>query len=103
MKVPDSCNLLVPWYLMAAYVYYHLDDQIITDAQFDSMAKTMLKNWDTIKHRHKYLITKEDLAAGTLLLAVEDFPTITRDTAVHLLTLKQEEKKTTRRKARKKK
>jgi len=85
---------------MSAYVYYHLDDQIITDAQFDSMAKTMLENWDTIEHRHKHLITKEDLAAGTLLLAVEDFPEITKDTAVHLLTLKQEEK-ITRRRARK--
>lgn len=92
---------MVPHYLMAAYIYYYKDAQIMTDSDFDKMAKELLENYDTIAHRHKHLITKEDLAAGTLLLAEEKYPTITKDCAMHLLALKQEEK-TTRRRARKK-
>jgi len=93
-------NMLVPWYLMAAYTYYHLDESIITDAEFDRMAKELLKDYDTIEHRHKHLISKEELKAGTLLLPADQYPGITRGAAIHLLALKQEEK-ITRRKARK--
>jgi hypothetical protein len=95
-----SYNLLVPHYLMAAYVYYYLDDQLITDAEFDKMAVVLLEHWDTVTHRHKHLITIDSLKAGSLLLSEEDYPEITKDTARHLLALKQEEK-TTRRRARK--
>lgn len=60
-------NLLIPWYLMAAYAYYIDDDPIVSDQTFDSMAKKLLKNWDNITHIHKDHITKEDLEAGTFL------------------------------------
>jgi len=99
--VESDRNMLVPWYLMAAYVYYHLDDNLITDAQFDWTAKEILANYDFITHRHKHLITKEELEAGTLLLAEENYPAITKDSARYLLAIKQEEK--TRCKARKNK
>jgi hypothetical protein len=82
--------MLVPWYLMAAYAYYHLDQSLMSDAEFDEMAIVMLENYESIEHRHKHLITKEELEAGTLLLSLERYPTITKDTAVYLLTLKQE-------------
>jgi len=60
-------NMMVPWYLMAAYAYYEEDDPILCDSLFDAMAKRMLECWDTTKHWHKDLITVEDLQAGTLL------------------------------------
>lgn len=65
-------NMLVPWYLMASYAYYIEDDPIMSDATFDNMAKNMLQTWSDIKHWHKYLISEEDLKAGTLLN--RDFP-----------------------------
>ena len=95
--------MLVPWYLMAAYVYYYHDDQLISDADFDQMAKLLLEKYDTIEHRHKHLISKEDLAAGTLLLSEDQYPSMAKGAALHLLALKQEEKTNTRRKARKNK
>lgn len=63
----DNINMMVPWYLMAAYAYYKQDDPILSDQFFDSMAKTMLTVWDDINHRHKHLITVNDLEAGSYL------------------------------------
>lgn len=62
-----NVNMLVPWYLMAAYAYYVQDDPILEDATFDRMCRRMLECWDDIKHQHKHLITIEYLKAGTYL------------------------------------
>lgn len=62
-----NINMMVPWYLMAAYAYYKEDNPIFSDSFFDEMAKTMLAKWDEIEHFHKHLINKDDLAAGTYL------------------------------------
>ena len=63
----DNINMMVPWYLMAAYAYYKQDEPILSDAFFDAMGKTMLEVWDDITHYHKHLITVDDLQAGTYL------------------------------------
>ena len=62
-----NINLMVPWYLMAAYAYYVEDDAILSDGFFDEMGKTMLAVWDDIEHFHKEYITVDDLEAGTFL------------------------------------
>jgi NAD-dependent DNA ligase len=54
-------------YLMSAYAYYEQDDPLITDTEFDMLAKYILHNYDVLKHPHKKLITKSDLSAGTYL------------------------------------
>ena len=60
-------NMLVPWYLMAAWAYYKDDNPILSDAVFDELAKTMHKKWEEIEHFHKHLITRMDLIAGNYL------------------------------------
>ena len=62
-----NVNMMIPYYLMAAYAYYKDDDPIFSDAFFDNLAKTILERWDDIEHFHKDLLTKEDLVAGTYL------------------------------------
>jgi hypothetical protein len=62
-----NVNMMIPYYLMAAYAYYKEDDPIFSDAFFDSLAKTILERWDDIEHFHKHLLTKEDLVAGSYL------------------------------------
>lgn len=62
-----NINMMVPYYLMAAYAYYQEDDPIFSDHFFDSMAKTMLAVWDDIEHFHKHLINTDDLNGGTYL------------------------------------
>ena len=54
-------------YLMCAYAYYELDNPLISDTEFDLLAKDILNNWDNIEHMHKYLLTKDMLVAGTYL------------------------------------
>ena len=78
-----NANLMVPWYLMAAYAYYELDAPILTDATFDALAKRLLVAWPRIEHRHKHLISVEELEAGTLLS--RDLPEIVKGSAAALL------------------
>lgn len=82
--IERNISISVAWYLMAAYAYYHLDDPILEDGTYDALARLMLLNWEDINHRHKHLIDKEALEAGTLLLPKEKFPQIIIDTAVSL-------------------
>jgi hypothetical protein len=67
MDAIENPNMMIPWYLMAAYAYYEQDDPILSDGLFDAMAKRMLESWDELEHWHKEYITLEDLKAGTLL------------------------------------
>ena len=52
---------------MCAYAYYELDKPLISDTEFDLLAKDILNDWDSIEHMHKYLLTKDMLEAGTYL------------------------------------
>ena len=54
-------------YLMCAYAYYELDTPLISDTEFDMLAKEILDNWDNIEHMHKHLLNKDMLVAGTYL------------------------------------
>ena len=60
-------NMLVPWYLMAAYAYYEEDSPLISDSLFDKLARKLLKCWDDVEHRHKELLSKDMLEAGTYI------------------------------------
>jgi hypothetical protein len=82
----DNINMMVPWYLMAAYAYYKQDEPILTDAFFDAMGKTMLEVWDDIDHRHKHLITRDDLQAGSYL---GDYPNIVEGAIEELKKMKK--------------
>ena len=57
--------MLVPYYLMACYVYYVRDSAFMSDGLFDDISKQLLAKWETIQHWHKELITLDDLRAGT--------------------------------------
>ena len=65
--ISKNKNMMVPYYLMAAYAYYKEDDPIFSDAYFDNLAKRMLDCWDEIEHFHKHLLGPMDLVAGTYL------------------------------------
>lgn len=78
-------NLLVPWFLMASYLYYHTNQSLLSDGYYDELSKELLSRWDQVEHRHKYLITKEDLIAGSLFtLKEEEYPEVCKATALLL-------------------
>lgn len=82
-KSPPS---MVSWFLMASYVYYVHHHSMLSDELYDRLAKDLLARWGEIDHRHKHLITPDDLRAGTLYtLKEQDYPRITRGAAQHLI------------------
>lgn len=84
--VAEKPNLIVPWFLMASYLYYHKSESLFSDAYYDELAKELLNKWDSIEHSHKYLIPKEDLIAGSLYKIKEkDYPSMCKGAAMYLL------------------
>lgn len=78
-------NLIVPWFLMASYLYYHTNQSLLSDEYYDKLSKELLSRWDQVEHRHKYLITKDDLIAGSLFtLKEENYPEMCKGAALVL-------------------
>jgi hypothetical protein len=76
-SIAENINMLVPWYLSASYAYYELDESLLVDTYYDEICELLDKHWDEITHRHKYLIERAALSAGTgFQLAYKNFPTI---------------------------
>lgn len=52
-------------YLMASFLYYHMNRSIITNDEYDQLCNDLAAGWKTGKHQHKHLITLADLKAVT--------------------------------------
>lgn len=78
-------NMLVPWYLMAAYLYYVCDESLLSDGAFDHLCVLMLKRWAAIEHVHKHHVHYNDLQAGSCRLADADYPARVKHAAWQLL------------------
>lgn len=59
MKIEDK--QLVPYYLMSCFLYYHKNDQVLSDSDYNKVCDRLLENYDKIEHPHKHLVTIEDL------------------------------------------
>lgn len=55
---------LVPYYLMACYLYYERDISVITDAQFDALARRLKRDWNEAAHRHRFFLQRSALGSG---------------------------------------
>ena len=58
-------DMLVPWYLMTSYLYYKMDESVISDEEYDWICKELDKKWDEVEHQHKYFVDRDALSAGT--------------------------------------
>lgn len=83
----EHSNAVVPWWLMASYLYYHHDVSLVSDALYDEMAKDLSSRWGEIRHPHKGMITQEDLLAGTFYgLPAKSYPMSCRAAAKQLVS-----------------
>lgn len=57
-------GLLVPHYLIHCYLYYEAGASVISDSQFDGLARRLDLEWEDVKHRHKRLIDRAALGSG---------------------------------------
>lgn len=83
---PGRPNMLVPYFLMAAYAYEELGDPFLTDGGWDWLCVQLDRQWDAVEHRHKHLIDRDALATGTASFLVGRFPTIVKDAAKALMS-----------------
>ncbi len=57
-------GLLVPHYLIHCYLYYGVGESLISDRQFDLLARRLQSEWDEVKHPHRRLIDRSALSSG---------------------------------------
>jgi hypothetical protein len=58
-------NMLIPHYLMHSYLYYQMDDPVVSDSMFDTICKRLLAELDGLNHMHKHLVDRSLLVAGS--------------------------------------
>lgn len=75
-------GLLVPHYLIHCACYYEFNDNLITDRQFDQLARRLFNEWDGIKHMHKRRIERDALLSGGSYI---ELPLMVRCSAARLL------------------
>lgn len=77
---------LVPFYLMASFLYYHREISLFSDRDYDLLCKRLKSRWNSLPHhRHKRIIDRSALSAGTgYYIRVEEYPYITQSAALQL-------------------
>lgn len=85
VECPANPNMLVPWFLMAAYAYEELDDPFLTDGGWEWVCGELYAKWDAIEHRHKHLIDRAALGTGTASYLVGALPTCIQHAAKALM------------------
>lgn len=65
-------NMLVPYYLMSAWLYEEGGwrtngkcEPVLSDSDFDHLCKLLDIHWDVITHQHKHLIDRPSLSSST--------------------------------------
>lgn len=83
--IESSLNMLVPYFLSASYLYYIRDESLFSDALYDAICEALRENFDDLEHRHKHVIDRDALMAGTAFtLKAEDYPTMLTHAATSL-------------------
>ena len=65
--IDGNDNMMIPWYIMAAYAYYIEDDPIISDQLFDKLAQRIYNKWEELEHIHKDYLDQDMVKSGTYL------------------------------------
>lgn len=80
--VDENPNMLIPWYLMASYLYYIHDESLLSDEVYDEVCARLSYLFKTLTHVHKHKIDSGALKAGTAFhMKEEDYPTIVKSAA----------------------
>jgi hypothetical protein len=84
-------RLLVSWYLIASYAYYHLDDSFLEDTAYDLLCIRLNNEWIHVEHPHKRLVNRAALTATTAYnIKRKEYPTIVQVAAANLLRSRDE-------------
>lgn len=78
-----SAGQCLSWWLVHAFLYYRMNNPIISDKDFDTLTNWLKMSWQHITHQHKHLVTMEDLNAGSGYAV--NFPLMVEHSAYHVL------------------
>lgn len=79
-------NMLIPWFLMAQYLYYYRDCIIISDGTFDYVSREMVRKWANLTHVHKPAAALY-VEQGRPQLLVHEYPSMARGAACRLAAI----------------
>lgn len=57
-------NMMVPWWIMAAWAYDKGERPILSDSCFDALATRLDIEWKMVEHRHKKLLDRKMLKSA---------------------------------------
>lgn len=82
-------TFLVNVYLISSFLYYHLNESILSDHDYDRLCKTLLDRYGEIQSHprlwHRRLISQSALSSGTgFSLRAADYPALLADVANEL-------------------
>ena len=62
-----TTKAVVGWLLMASWCYYiePVPCSLLSDEQFDKACAWLLRHYDSVHHKYKYLLPREALVAGS--------------------------------------
>lgn len=73
--VAENPNAAISWFLMASYAYYVESDPILSDHDYDALARFIVARWDAMVHVHKHLLDRGSLAStSSFELSPERYP-----------------------------
>lgn len=76
---------LIPYFLMASFLYYHHEISLMPDSEFDALCKRLLGCWRKVRHPHKRLVKRADLEAGSgYAIPLRKYPLMTKSAAFAL-------------------
>ena len=85
-----SANQLLVDYLIHSCLYYEMSECVISDYEYDMLARELKRRWDEVDHRHKRLVDPEALTVSGFYIK---YPTIVRHCAATVLKQAREKPK----------
>lgn len=71
----DKCyNYLVGEVLMAAWLYYHANESLMSDQDYDKKYQLLIEKWEDIDHSFKRLITYDPNCTSLYDIKRSDYP-----------------------------
>jgi hypothetical protein len=88
IAVASSYNMLVPWFLMASFAYYHRDITLISDELFKQICDELWKRWASIEHPHLKLINRTwgQIMQHAHVMTEDEYPSVVIGAAYSIVT-----------------
>jgi len=64
VHIDGDLNKCIPWFLLSSYASSEMKEPILTEEFHKRLGRKILKNWDTMDHRYKRYLNRDELFDG---------------------------------------